>query len=1295
MNLIVNFLNTYKKHNVVNIILITLVSYSLLALLSNQLLFISGYGIVIWLPAGISAGILMGHGVRYWPVIFIVAFLNSTFASLDNSGNVSKALAFSFGETTQSVLIAMLASYLLPNNHQFIKSSYIFKWLLVLSFGAMVNPLVDQVYCFIFDSMTHGVLWGVFIISWFANVIGVVAIGSMYYLMTKASVEINPRRKVIYVFSIGTTFAIVLVILMTTLRLEMDVINEKFSADRDRFEEFLVDHIDKHSWYGKILASFLSHAPNVTQPEFNSLVTNLMEIKHRYNVVGLAPVISQSEKQLLDSDASVKNQYVEDIWTFSMGDQNSRVKEEVYFPLQFVAGQGEVVGFNAIKNEEFMRILTSANVALPVVISRPVNINPNGKVEVILFASPVFDQNDKNNINGIVFGLVRFDLLIEDLLLEFDHFHVKAEDITDDTPYPVFLYESHEVAYHNDQFFISELQVGNRTWQLQYHIDPLYALLVRHPVFIWIPFSGFILLLLAGYLSLYISGRSVVLGALVKTRTRELVEKKSLLNSINRLTKVGGWELDIASNTMFWTEECFQIFQLDPDSILNINTMASYMLGDTKKQFEDAIQHALKDQSSWDFDVNISLPNNIPMTLRASGGVIIENNEVSRLYGSFQDITDMRGAERKWLYEHDRFMNLVDSMNGVVWEVDGISGEFIYMSQQVETIFGFTMEQLNRPEFMEGLIFEDDLINMKKLRSSHVKLKQGYVVDYQMLTGNGRIVWLHDVVSITLDQDDKTLIRGITVDITERKNLEQENKSSNELLQSALDIASATAFHFDIIKDELAWESVSSSIDVFNDPIKSSISALIKDVIKTTFNSLLTDKGLDNYKFEKVLSFYDDNTNYREYLVFLKVEFDKYNVPSHINGLCQDVTEKALEDQEKRNLNSQLQQAQKMEAIGQLTGGIAHDFNNILASILGFTSLALDRCVSDDETQLRDYLSEVVVAGEKARDLVSQMLVFSRTSDDEVTNPVDVKLSVQEILKLLQASLPTSVTFHTSFAPVIPKVKLHPVKINQLLMNLCINASHAMGGKGQIEIKIKSRLIKNVNKDKPMLDVTNESLVDGEYVSISVIDTGEGISNEHLQKIFDPFFTTKDVGIGSGMGLSMVLGIVRQYKGYIFVNTEAGVGTEFKILLPTSVADSKANTDIDTQVHHDNESSQKSGNILIVDDEVSIVKFLSHLLEGAGFQVTGYSSSIDALAAIEKDPDYFNLLITDQTMPNLTGLEMIEVLRKMDNHIPVILCSGYSVHMENIESEFTEHQGFIPKPINPEQLLTMINQFIH
>ena len=388
-----------------------------------------------------------------------------------------------------------------------------------------------------------------------------------------------------------------------------------------------------------------------------------------------------------------------------------------------------------------------------------------------------------------------------------------------------------------------------------------------------------------------------------------------------------------------------------------------------------------------------------------------------------------------------------------------------------------------------------------------------------------------------------------------------------------------------------------------------------------------------------------------------------------------------IKDLEKESLRiqAQLQQAQKMEAIGTLAGGIAHDFNNILSAVIGYTEIALAD-VPGNSSQHQN-LQEVLKAGNRARDLVKQILTFSRQTEQEL-KPVQINQIVRETLKLLRASLPTTVTIAQQIESD-SAVLADPTQIHQVIMNLCTNAAHALRDNGgQLKIDLSDVML-----DGSFIE-QHPYLSPGGFIKLSIADDGHGMEKSILDRIFDPFFTTKERGEGTGMGLAVVLGIIKSHGGTITVDSEVGKGSVFDVFLPV------IKREVDHEVRTKAPIPTGTERILFIDDEKALVDLGRQILERLGYTVTVRTSSVEALELFMEHPEKFDLVITDMTMPNMTGDDLAGKLLNVRTDIPIILCTGYSEKISREKAQSLGIKEFILKPIVMRELARIVRSVL-
>jgi PAS domain S-box-containing protein len=399
-------------------------------------------------------------------------------------------------------------------------------------------------------------------------------------------------------------------------------------------------------------------------------------------------------------------------------------------------------------------------------------------------------------------------------------------------------------------------------------------------------------------------------------------------------------------------------------------------------------------------------------------------------------------------------------------------------------------------------------------------------------------------------------------------------------------------------------------------------------------------------------------------------------------GVARDITERLYTQAQLRQAQQeeQLRHAQKLEAIGTLAGGIAHDFNNILSAILGYTELTLHELSQNAKAWCN--LQEVLMAGKRAKELVQQILTFSRKSEQERTS-LRLHLVVKEVLKLLRASLPTTIRIVQDIAADTGYVLADPTQMHQVLMNLCANAEYAMRETGGV-LKV---CLDTVEVDA-VIAAHHPRLRPGLHVRLTVQDTGAGIAPEILERIFEPFFTTKDVGQGSGMGLAVVHGIINSHNGAITVKSALGKGTTFEIYLP------QVNATAADKVLPEEAIPPGKGSILFVDDEDILAVWGQEMLEHFGYDVVVRTDSIQALEAFRMAPHGFDLVITDQTMPYMTGDMLARELRDIRPDIPIILCTGFSYTIDAEQAQTQGIDAFLMKPLTARELGLAIQQVL-
>jgi PAS domain S-box-containing protein len=383
---------------------------------------------------------------------------------------------------------------------------------------------------------------------------------------------------------------------------------------------------------------------------------------------------------------------------------------------------------------------------------------------------------------------------------------------------------------------------------------------------------------------------------------------------------------------------------------------------------------------------------------------------------------------------------------------------------------------------------------------------------------------------------------------------------------------------------------------------------------------------------------------------------------------------------EYKNLEEQLRHSQKMEAMGVLAGGIAHDFNNILAAIIGFAEM-----VEEDIPQGKpkvQHVQRVINAASRGKELVQQILAFSRKTE-RARHPVSLSSIAEETSQLLRASIPTTIDIILNITATSDTILATPVEVQQILMNLATNAAFSMQEKGGV-LRLSIKDIR-IDPHSPFLEA---EMIPGEYLQLEVGDTGLGMTHEVMERIFEPFFTTREVGKGTGMGLAVVYGIVKSLHGSIKVESEPGVGSTFSIYIP------KIQDNAQTERFVSELSLRGKERVLFVDDEEFLVEWAKALLERLGYEVVALNDSTKAIEAFSTEPDVFDLVITDQTMPGITGLQLAREIRKIRPEIPIIICTGHSDAVTVDKLEEIGVRELLMKPLTRKELAESIHRVL-
>ena len=636
--------------------------------------------------------------------------------------------------------------------------------------------------------------------------------------------------------------------------------------------------------------------------------------------------------------------------------------------------------------------------------------------------------------------------------------------------------------------------------------------------------------------------------------------------------------------------------------------------------------------------------------------------------------------ERALKKNEKKYRDLIDNTPDLRYRTD-MDGRIIFISPSILKLSGYTVQEAI------GLKMAEDLYLIPEERKKLIAVLQrdGYIDDFEsQIRRKDGSTWWASTNAHFFKNDKGTIlgVEGVTRDITDRKQAEDALKEREEQYRAVVDNLGDSIMRYDcdyrhIYANPTALETTGLAADRYLGKThhEMGFSEHLCQLWEKNIQLVFDTGKQQNSEFDVELA-----QGKMSMELQLNPEFATNGTVKSVIGISRDVTVRKQAEAEKTQLESLLRQAQKMEAIGTLAGGIAHDFNNILFPIVGFAEMLQEDLPQNSPEQ--ESITEVLQAALRASDLVKQILTFSRQSDKEL-KPVKLQSILKEALKLLGSSIPKTIDIQTDIDPNCGVVVADPTQMHQIIMNLATNAYHAMQDSGG---KLKISLIQAQIESIPL---GFSELIPGKYALLKVIDTGIGIKKNVMDKIFDPYFSTKEKGKGTGLGLSVVQGIVKSCNGDIHIYSEPGKGTEIHVYLP--IMKKASNSGKQDSLQPIQGGSER---ILLVDDEKAIIKMEQQVLERLGYQITSKTDSVEALEVFKANPNDFDLIITDMTMPKMTGLQLTNEIKAVKTDIPVIICTGFSDQINEEISAELGIQGYVTKPVIKREIAQTIRDVI-
>jgi PAS domain S-box-containing protein len=779
------------------------------------------------------------------------------------------------------------------------------------------------------------------------------------------------------------------------------------------------------------------------------------------------------------------------------------------------------------------------------------------------------------------------------------------------------------------------------------------------------------------------NGVLISYDGIVKDITERKLSEENIRKSETRLNeaqhqgKMGDWETDIATNVLSWSDEVYAIFGMNPDRniMIKVDDFISKIHPNDRQRVQNFIKESIdKAYDSWKIEYRIILDSGEEKHIFVSA--LVEKNDEGkpvRRRGIVQDITERKQAEEALRISEEKFKALSEqSITGNCLIQDG---KFIYVNPRLAEIFAFSQDEMIGLTVLDLVVERDrDMVteNIRKRMSGEIS-SMSYT--FSALKKDGSEVPMEVYGSVML-YHGRPAIMATLLDITERKKAEDaliaSEKKFRDLLENIqliaviLDLNGNIIFCNDYLLRLTGWlrdETIGRSwFDIF-------LPEDVRGYVKSVFRANIARGTMLNNENPIVTR----QGTLRQIVWNIAVLHDSDGNIAGTASIGIDVTEH-------RMLEEQLRQAQKMESVGHLAGGIAHDFNNILSAIVGYAHLTLLRMKDNDLSRVN--IEHILAASGRAASLIQSLLAFSR-KQIILLKLVDINEIIYDIKTMLSRIIGEDIDFKADTAVKRLIVKADKSQIEQALMNLATNARDAMPHGGILtisaeEVEIDGRFIQMHQFGEP-----------GRYAVITVADTGVGMDEKTKKNIFEPFFTTKEVGKGTGLGLAMVYGAIKQHNGYINVYSEPGKGTTFKIYLPLTGSDEQPAEKKGTST-----VSSGSETILLVEDEETVRVIMRSLLEESGYRVLEAMDGEDGLRLFKENSEKINLILSDIIMPKIQGPEMYEEIKKIAPDIKIIFISGYPADFIDQKSFSEKEKDIIDKPVIPDELLRKIREVL-
>ena len=772
---------------------------------------------------------------------------------------------------------------------------------------------------------------------------------------------------------------------------------------------------------------------------------------------------------------------------------------------------------------------------------------------------------------------------------------------------------------------------------------------------------------------------------------QRLLSLNDRLRLATRSAALGVWEWDPQSGVNQWDARTLEIYGLREDEYFGrLEDWSARLHPEDRERMMTAFKGLSSGSIDYEHEFRIIRAKDQAVR-HIEARAIVQRNPAGglvRVTGTDRDVTAERDAAHRTALLNERLRLALRSSNFGVWERD-VATERILWDDRMFEMYGIPRGDFDGSlEMWRQRIYPMDrdlaLDSAARVISGEMT---SYDLEFRIIHPDGSLRYIEAHGYLQRDPKGQPLrLVGLNRDITQRKQLEERVRKSEELAREVATIAQIGGWEYDLESMQLTWTDGARRIhevdETFQPSLEASRSFYPENPMETWPGIFAEGAGLTP-EFDQEIRLITARGTERWTRILGRTEFAADGNPLRVHGTMQDVTARHESEAARRELEVQLFQAQKMETLGTLAGGIAHDFNNLLTGIIGYHELAADSVPEDHPA--RACLNEARHASLRARELIEQILTFGRQSSGGGHVALDLVTVIEEARRFLRSTLPATVSIELHISPKLPPVLGDATQIHQVLLNLGSNAAHAMRARGGL-LTITAEPAQ-ITSDLAFFLGGSPS---GAYICMSVSDTGHGMDEATRRRIFDPFFTTKNTREGTGLGLAVVHGIVRAHRGAIDVESKPGEGAVFHIYLPTATPENEI---IDSE---EIPSPRGKGElVLVVDDEEIVGTCTKLVLENKGYAVAVYRSAEECIAAVEGGLYSCSLLITDQTMPGMQGIELITNLRKRTPALPVVLMSGYFSKISPAALDDLGQVELVAKPFTTDELTHAVHRALH